>query len=72
MPPENDVTERAGTDRTTRWMIGAVLLVLAFALILRYGSNVLDRGLVFDEPFIIQPIQDLLDRGWSVTKQGAG
>jgi hypothetical protein len=60
------VTERAGQARTTWWMIAALLAVLAFALALRYGSRILDRGPVFDEPFIIQPIQALLVRGWSV------
>jgi hypothetical protein len=47
-------------------MIGALLAVLVVAVALRYGTNVLDKGPVFDEGFILEPIQDLLARGWSV------
>ena len=46
------MTDRPNDD-STRWMIGAVLLVLVVALVLRYGTSVLDKGPVFDEPFII-------------------
>ncbi|MHC4802542.1 MAG: hypothetical protein ACYTFF_10540 [Planctomycetota bacterium] len=59
------MTDRPNDD-STRWMIGAVLLVLVVALVLRYGTSVLDKGPVFDEPFIIEPIQNLVVRGWSV------
>ena len=54
------------TNRSTRWLWAAVLLVAAVALGLRYGTNVLDKGDVFDEDFNVLPIADLLVRGWSV------
>jgi hypothetical protein len=47
-------------------MIGALVLVLAVAVVLRYGTNILGKGLVFDEGFILVPIENLLIRGWSV------
>ncbi|MHC4210704.1 MAG: hypothetical protein ACYSWT_13435 [Planctomycetota bacterium] len=47
-------------------MIGALVLVLAVAVALRYGTNVLDKGPVFDEGFILIPIENLLKLGWSV------
>ena len=48
------------------WLLGAVLLVLVAALAMRYGTNVLEQGENFDEPYIRVPIDDLLRRGWSV------
>jgi hypothetical protein len=60
-----DVKDRPNDD-SWRWMIGTFLLVCVVALVLRYGSNVLDKGQIFDEPFILEPIQNLLMRGWSV------
>ncbi len=39
-------------------MIGALVLVLAVAVVLRYGTNVLDKKPVFDEDFILEPIQN--------------
>ena len=47
-------------------MLGAFLLVLITAIALRYATNVLDKGAVFDERYIRVPIDDLLARGWSV------
>jgi len=60
-----DVTDRPD-DNTRYWMIGALVLVFAVALVGRYGTNVGDKPPIFDEPFILEPIQNLLDRGWSV------
>ena len=61
----DEVTDRPN-DGSTRWMIWAVLLVLVVALVGRYGTNVGDKGPIFDEPFILEPVQNLLMRGWSV------
>jgi hypothetical protein len=47
-------------------MIGALLLVLAVAVVLRYGTNVLDKGPVFDEGYVLPPIGNLLTKGWSI------
>ncbi len=56
-----------GEPRSNRWWdLGAVALVAAIALGLRYGTNILRSGPIFDERFIIVPIEDLIDRGWSV------
>ena len=48
------------------WMIGAVLFVAIVLLGVRYSSNILQLGVVFDEQYITQPINDLIDQGWSV------
>ncbi len=56
--------EPTTTNRT--WMIGAVILVAVTGLALRYATNILDKGTVYDERFIRAPIDDLIARGWSV------
>ncbi len=56
-----------GEPRSNRWWdLAALALVAAIALGLRYGTNILRSGPIFDERFIIVPIEDLIDRGWSV------
>jgi hypothetical protein len=60
------VTERAAKNGSTRWMLAAVLVIAVFALALRYGTGVLSKGTIFDEPFIVQPIHNLIVQGWSV------
>ncbi len=54
------------TTNDRRWMIGAVVLVLIAGIALRYATNILDKGPVYDERYIRVPIDDLLARGWSV------
>jgi len=49
-----------------RWMIGAILFVAIVLLGVRFCSNILQSGVVFDEQYITEPINDLIDRGWSV------
>ncbi len=51
---------------TLPWMAGAFALVLVTAIALRYGTNVLDKTPVFDERYIIVPIEALVEQGWSV------
>ena len=54
------------TTTARPWFAGAVLLVLVAGIALRYATNVLDKGPVYDEQYIRQPIDDLLALGWSV------
>ncbi len=54
------------TSNDRPWMIGAVVLVLITGIALRYATNILDKGTVYDERYIRVPIDDLLARGWSV------
>jgi len=54
------------TTNARPWIAGAFLLVLVTGVTLRHATNVLDKGPVFDEHYIRQPIDDLLTRGWSV------
>ncbi|MHC4220672.1 MAG: hypothetical protein ACYSU7_19720 [Planctomycetota bacterium] len=53
-------------DNTKLWMTAAIALVLVIAVIGRYGTNILDKGPIFDERFILIPIEDLVIQGWSV------
>ncbi|MDG2422506.1 MAG: hypothetical protein P8M22_00860 [Phycisphaerales bacterium] len=48
------------------WMFLSVLIVLVAGFGLRWGSAVLEKDRTWDEPFILMPIEDLVDRGWSV------
>ncbi len=48
--------------------VAACLLVLLCAFALRYGTRVLQRDAVFDEPFIRVPIDALLRDGWTVER----
>ncbi|MHC4080318.1 MAG: hypothetical protein ACYTFF_08430 [Planctomycetota bacterium] len=54
------------TGRSWPWVLGALLLVLVVALALRFGTNVLKKGATFDEPYIVPPIENLVNEGWSV------
>ncbi len=51
-----------------RWPVLAFLLVLLCAMGLRYGTTVLERDAVFDEPWIRVPIEALLMEGWTVER----
>ncbi len=57
---------RLPSNDSRLWTIGSVLLVLAVALVLRYSTNILDEGPVFDEHFSLGTMQTLLLSGWSV------
>jgi hypothetical protein len=57
------------TDHARRWdWPAALLLVVIVACALRWGTHVLDKGLLFDERYITVPIQALISDGWSVTR----
>jgi hypothetical protein len=48
------------------WMICAVLFVAVVLIGVRFGSTILHSDLVFDERHITVPINDLIEKGWSV------
>lgn len=52
-----------------RWRAAAAVLLLAAVLFgLRFGTDVLSRGPIFDEYWIRQPIDALIAQGWSVER----
>ena len=48
------------------WFLVSILLVVLFSLGLRWGTALLETGTVWDEQYIIMPINDLVEQGWSV------
>lgn len=47
------------------WFITACVVVIVIALTLRLGTNIVGSPATFDEPWIIVPIADILEQGWS-------
>jgi hypothetical protein len=41
-------------------------MVLLVAIGLRFGTNILKQGFVFDEQYITAPIDDIIQQGWSI------
>ncbi|MEE2908621.1 MAG: hypothetical protein VX527_12410 [Planctomycetota bacterium] len=48
------------------WVLLSILIVILVGLGLRWGSGILEKDRTWDERYIMMPIQDLVDRGWSV------
>ncbi|MBG80574.1 MAG: hypothetical protein CMJ39_07705 [Phycisphaerae bacterium] len=48
------------------WMLFSIAIVTVVAFGLRWQSGILDMDRTWDEEYIMIPIQDLVDRGWSV------
>ena len=48
------------------WMITSVFIVAAVLFTVRYGSSVLQTSFVFDEQYIVVPIDNLIEQGWSI------
>ncbi|MGI9014236.1 MAG: hypothetical protein ACR2GY_08300 [Phycisphaerales bacterium] len=48
------------------WLLSACLIVVMLGGLLRYGTQVLDHGNMFDEVYIKAPIDDLVHNGWTV------
>ena len=47
-------------------ILKSLVLVSLVLFGLRFGSNILSKGPIFDEQYILVPIQNLIDLGWSV------
>ena len=60
--PEQKVESRASGP----WLLAAIALVIATGFVLRFGSSVLTFDSVKDEYLMKKPIDDILERGWSV------
>ena len=48
------------------WALLALLFMLVMAFGLRWGTQVADRGHVFDERWITRPIAEIIRNGWTV------
>ena len=59
-----------GVARTSspswRWLLLSMLIVVVGVFGLRWGSSVLEKEATWDEQYILVPIIDLVERGWSV------
>ena len=53
-------------DKKKSHILKAMVLVSLVLFGLRFGSNILAKGPIFDEQYILVPIQNLMDSGWSV------
>ena len=53
-------------SRAWFWVLLSILIVILAGLGLRWGSDILNKDRTWDERYILVPIQDLVDRGWSV------
>jgi hypothetical protein len=66
MPPSLDHTENAARRSTWWWSLAACGLTLAVLFGVRHGTSVLSKPADFDEQWIRQPIDALIQHGWSV------
>ena len=58
-----------GIPRADRnWAMLGLLFIVVFALALRWGTVITDRGPIFDERWITRPIAELIRNGWSVER----
>ena len=59
----------ASTGQSDRnWALLSMLFIVVMAFTLRWGTQISDRGPVFDERWITRPIADLIRYGWSVER----
>jgi hypothetical protein len=59
----------ASTEQSDRnWALLSMLFIVVMAFTLRWGTQITDRGPVFDERWITRPIADLIRHGWSVER----
>ena len=52
--------------RERAWVIVSLLVLLATALSMRYGTGIGDAGPRFDEQYITVPMFQLMEEGWSI------
>ena len=50
------------------WAMLSLVFIVVFAFTLRWGTNIMERGPIFDERWITRPIADLIRNGWSVER----
>lgn len=61
------MTAGIDTGRQDRlWAALSMLLMLAVAIVLQWGTAITSRGPTFDERWITRPIAELIRNGWSV------
>ncbi|MBT7351219.1 MAG: hypothetical protein HN811_02030, partial [Phycisphaerae bacterium] len=48
--------------------MASMLFIVVMAFALRWGTQITDRGPIFDERWITRPIADLIRHGWSVER----
>lgn len=56
----------SNSKHNVTWIFGAIVLVVVVLFGLRWSSNILEKGPVYDEQYITIPIQDLIIKGWSI------
>ncbi|MBG84305.1 MAG: hypothetical protein CMJ40_07160 [Phycisphaerae bacterium] len=52
--------------RDAWWACLSVILVIVLSFFFRWSSNIMDKGPTWDERYILVPITDLVQRGWTV------
>ncbi len=61
------MTAGIDTGRQDRlWGVLSMLLMLAVAIVLQWGTAITSRGPTFDERWITRPIAEIIRNGWSV------
>ena len=48
------------------WIVVSIVLLVFLSFFLRWSSNVMEKGATWDERYILVPIMDLVNEGWSV------
>jgi hypothetical protein len=57
------------TPRADRnWAMLSLLFIVVFAMTLRFGTVITNRGPIFDERWITRPIAELIRNGWDVQR----
>ena len=49
-----------------RWAVASMLFIVLVAFGLRWGTEVTERGPLFDERWITRPIAEIIRHGWTV------
>jgi hypothetical protein len=56
----------SNSKQDTLWIISAIFLVAVVLFGLRWSSEIMSKGPVYDEQYITEPIHQLINDGWSV------
>ena len=58
--------ESTRNANTPLWWLLSLAIIVLFTVTLRFGTNILDIGGIYDEIYIRIPIDDLVEHGWSM------
>ena len=54
------------SESQIRWVIAGLILVIVSLFAIRFWTPILSNSNTFDEQYIVQPINDIINQGWSI------